>query len=235
MNVQNSSFDYTPKKSRAPKIIAQILSVLFVFVMAIIFIVAVTITEPEFVPYESVNLYNADSDNVYELRDLTVVSNYAADDYSEYYLVLLPYKDETIKAASLCCDKYSDLNLYIQKYMRDNNAELGNCVVSVGATVNSMDILYDSTIAVYENAVEGLKESGLNVMSTELSLEFVCLPDGSDFEEYCRSEKSFNHVMTTVVFVLLILGIVAVVFSYRERKGQDGTAVYYNPDFKPQY
>ncbi len=44
MNVQNSSFDYTPKKSRAPKIIAQILSVLFVFVMAIIFIVAVTIT-----------------------------------------------------------------------------------------------------------------------------------------------------------------------------------------------
>lgn len=118
---------------------------------------------------------------------------------------------------------------------KDNNAELGNCVVSVGATVNSMDILYDSTIAVYENAVEGLKESGLNVMSTELSLEFVCLPDESDFEEYCRSEKSFNHVMTIVVFVLLILGIFAVVFSYRERKGQDGTAVYYNPDFKPQY
>ena len=38
-----------------------------------------------------------------------------------------------------------------------------------------------SGFIVYENAVEGLKESGLNVMSTELSLEFVCLPDGSDF------------------------------------------------------
>ncbi|MDE6506403.1 MAG: hypothetical protein K2K71_04015, partial [Eubacterium sp.] len=64
MNIQNNAFDYTPKKSRAPKIIAQILSVLFISVMAIIFIVALTITEPEFVPYESVNLYNADADDV---------------------------------------------------------------------------------------------------------------------------------------------------------------------------
>ena len=236
MNIQNNAFDYTPKKSRAPKIIAQIVSVVFTAFMLLMFIVFLDSEKPEFISSESVNLYSTNEYDVYELRDLTVISNYESDgDYSEYYLVLLPDKDETAQVASLCCDKNSNLDLYIKKCMKDNNAETGYCVVNIGVTVSGKDMLYGSTISAYDNAVKNLKDSGMNVMSTELAFSYACLADGSDFEEYCHSEEVFNNVMIIMFFVLTLLGIVAAVFSFKESKKQNTVVTYYNPNIEQQY
>lgn len=62
-----------------------------------------TIDPPRYIPSEEVNFYNTNYDDVYELTDLNVISKYSSDEDFDYYLVLLPYKDEVIKAASLRC------------------------------------------------------------------------------------------------------------------------------------
>ena len=67
--------EFNPKKkSRVPRIIAQILSTLFTAVMMIGLVSCFTIDPPRYIPSEEVNLYNTNYDDVYELTDLNVIS-----------------------------------------------------------------------------------------------------------------------------------------------------------------
>ncbi|MDE5670618.1 MAG: hypothetical protein K2I14_04035, partial [Eubacterium sp.] len=126
------NLEYNPKKKgRVLKIIAQIVSTLFTAVMIIGFVSCVTTDAPRYIPAEEVNLYNTNYYDVYELKDLKVVSKYATDEDFDYYLVLLPYKDETIKAASFRG----------RKYYFDEDAgkkEFVGSTISVGATVDTV-------------------------------------------------------------------------------------------------
>lgn len=228
------------KKSRAPKIVAQILSTLFTAVMVIGFIACVSLTPPKYIPFEEVNLYNTNFEDVYELKDLRVVSKYSEDEDFDYYLVLLPYKDETVKAASFRCSKV---------YFEDENRiapDFGKTDFSftVGVTIDTVEYLYDYIIADYSNAVDDLKKDGINVVSTELDFTWACEANEESFNDYCDIEKSAYIFSSILSAVLLIAGAVLMIMSFKERNTEAGLSemgyakqngVYFDPDFDNRF
>ena len=239
----NLEFNPKKKKSRTSKIIAQIVSTMFttVFVLCLIIGVFSSNTDYKYVPFEEVNLYNTNYDDVYEMKDLKVISKYTSDETDDYYLVALPYKDEQTKVASFRCSKNSSNNL--DKAMTNKNSE---CFLSVGVTIDHTDMLFDDTKADYDNAIKNLKESGMNFVSTELSFEYICNTDDSYyFERYCSDEKSFNRFMSVMCAVLTVVGIVPMYFSFREKKddyqpeqvysASSRQRTYFDPDFDNRF
>ncbi len=204
--------EFNPKKkSRVPRIIAQILSTLFTAVMMIGLVSCFTIDPPRYIPSEEVNLYNTNYDDVYELTDLNVISKYSSDEDFDYYLVLLPYKDEVIKAASLRCPKH-----YYDIYSDDDeNSVIDNLVMNVGVTINTMDILYDNIGTAYNNAFEVLKSSGMEAVSTELSFDFACEPNQNAFSAYLDEEKTANVITMVCLGIFSVLGIILMIVSFK--------------------
>lgn len=209
------NLEYNPrKKGRALKIIAQILSTLFTAVMIIGFISCVATDAPRYIPAEKVNLYNTNYYDVYELKDLKVVSKYSSDDDFDYYLVLLPYKDETIKAASFRGYKY---------YFDDNaeKKEIVGSTISVGVTVDTVDLYNDDFKEAYNRAVDDLKNNGMHVVSTELDFTFAC-ENNADFSDYYDTDKSSAVFSTVFLAVLSIVGVILMIASYKSSN--------YNPE-----
>lgn len=228
------------KKSKAPKIIAQILSTLFTAVMVIGFIACISLTLPKYIPFEEVNLYNTNFEDVYELKDLKVVSKYSEDEDFAYYLVLLPYKDETVKTASFRCSK---------AYFEDENGiapdfEKTDFSFTVGVTIDTMDYLYDYIIADYRNAVDDLKKNGINTVSTELDFVRACEANEESFNDYCDAEKSAYIFSSVLSAVLSVAGVVMMIMSFKERNTEaqlsemgyaKQNGVYFDPDFDNRF
>lgn len=217
------NLEYIPKKkSRAPKIMAQILSTLFTAVMIIALITCITSDELQYVPFEKVNLYNTNYDDVYELKDLKVVSKYSSDEDFDYYLVLLPYKDETAKAASFRCSKY-----YFEADYKNN--EVVDLVITVGVTVDTVDFYYDDILEAYNSAVDYLKNGKMKVASTELAFTFACEANDAAFCDYYDADKSGAVFSIAVFTALSIAGVVLMIISFRQRKNESRQSIYYQP------
>ncbi|MDE6413282.1 MAG: hypothetical protein K2K42_05265, partial [Eubacterium sp.] len=158
----------------------------------------------------------------------------------DYYLVLLPYKDETVKAASLCCQNGYDFNINIRKQLDNKKFKLGDCKVSAGVTADYTDMLYDNMEEDYHKAVENLKESGMNVVSTELAFDYTCDPDRDSFDEYYATERSDRVFIFAIVAVFPIIGIILMFASFWESKSRyqqssNYSGVYFEPNFNNRF
>lgn len=223
-----ANLEYNPKKkNRVLKIIAQIISTLFTALMLITLITGDWLSGPQCVPFEDVNLYHTNPDDVYELKNLRVLSKYTSDEYVDYYLVLLPYKDEKVKVASFSCVRDLDFNINLRKQLDDKKENSENCVMDAGVTIDTADYLYYDVKDAYDQSVENLYNNGVSVVSTDLSFDYVCDANSKAFAEYQQNQKADNCFLFGVFAFLSALGIVFMFFSFREK--EYGNQIYFVP------
>lgn len=219
------NFDYKPKKRRALRIIAQIVLTLFTAAMIGGLIVCFTSDAPQYIPFEDVNLYNTNYCDVYELKDLKIISKYSSDEDFNYYLVLLPYNDEMPKVASFRCGKY-----YFDDY-DDENKDMAGFVFTAGATVSTIDMDYDNIQEAYNRAVDNLKNNGMKVVSTELAFTFACEANDADFSDYYDVDKSGTIFSIVFLTILSIAGIALMIISFKNSNCYDQGQIYYVPGY----
>ncbi len=212
-NMPVNTAEYTPKKSKAPKIIGRILSVVLLVFSLFMLIGAATAFlegEPEYIPSDRVDLFNIESPDVYELNNLKIISKYESDEYRDYYLALYPDKDGTEKAISLVC--YRDNGLF--PVLR-GNAQTAD-IISVGAaeyfSSKDEENSYKQAFEAYNSKLEK------PVLSTGLSFEFVCQTDRIGFYEYCQDDRQTNIFIAVFTVIVMLAGILLASFSFRKSK-----------------
>lgn len=227
-------FEYQPKKSRVPKILAQILSTLFTAVMISGLISCFTSDLPKYIPYDKVNLYNTNEYDVYELKDLKIISKYSSDEDFNYYLVFLPDKEKTDKVASFRCRQS-----YFEDY-DDENKDMAGFVFTAGVIVDTTDWYSDDVLEAYNSAVDNLKKSTKNVVSTELAFGYACEANEKDFRDYYDTEKSAETFSAFILSALSIIGVALMFASFWESKSKyqqvsNYSGVYFEPNFNNRF
>lgn len=214
-NISQNNFEYTPKKNKAPKIIGGIISVVLLVFSTILLIGMIGVISdgaPEYISSENVDLYNIDYHDVYELKDLKIISNYYSDDYDDYFLVLYTDRDGAEKAITLVCSK--ERNSLALFNIIDNNG-----TISVGAVEY---LLSADEQECYNKAFNELcNNQDIKAVSTALAFRFACNTNEAEFKEYCKSDKNENITGLSFAVVLVIIGAVLAYFSFRKRRTQN--------------
>lgn len=242
-NTSVKNIESTPQKSKVPRIIGRILSVILFIISALVTIVFVSIIadgNPEYISDENVTIKSIDYVSVYELKDLKIIDHYYSDSLDEYYLASYQDKDGAEKIISLVC--YNDDKTFplFSGSSNGENADAANKIISVAATYH---FLSDDAQNGYNKSFEEYNKQNPDAVLAGLSLRFVCNPTEADFEAYCKSERNSNIGIAVGSAVIMLIGIILIYFSFRKRLPENKTPIkpyvagdyysqngsYYNP------
>lgn len=229
-NTTVNNVEYTPKKSKVPKIIGRILSVVLLIVSGVLMIGVVGVIidgEPEIIHSEEIDLYNINTSAVYELADIKVVPDcYYSDDYYNYYLVIYPGGDGAEKAFSLVCTNYDEtLTKFNDMINASENGAISICAVFDYSMAEESENSYNKALAEYNDAQD------TKLASTGHNFRFLGDLSEESYKSYVKSENTYNITMTVATIIILCVGIFLAVISFRNKKpknyADDNNGTYY--------